>query len=150
MQVIERDAVLQALRSALKPLPYVIAMWEGGSAAWGRADEWSDIDLQILVEDERSTDTFAHVDRALESLSPIDLRFEVPQPTWHGHEQVFYRLRDAGEYRIVDVAVMRRSSHHQLRERERHGNRVACARASTGSSPSRALSTSSLPLRITS
>ncbi len=33
------------------------------------------------------------VERALESVSPIALRFEVPQPTWHGHYQAFYRLR---------------------------------------------------------
>ena len=55
--------------------------------------------------------------------APIEIRFEAPRPTWHGHEQVFYRLRRAGEYRLVDLAVMRRSAPHQLNERERHGNR---------------------------
>lgn len=120
---LSRDAILAAVRRAVEPLPFVLAMWEGGSAAWGRDDRWSDVDLQLLVEDDRVGDAIAAVETALTALSPIEIRFEAPRPTWHGHDQVFYRLRDAGEHRIVDVAVMRRSAPQQLRERERHGER---------------------------
>jgi len=124
MPELGRDAIVTAVRSAVEPLPYVVAMWEGGSAAWRREDRWSDVDLQLLVDDERVADAIRAVDQALAELSPIEIRFEAPRPTWHGHDQVFYRLRDAGEFRIVDLAVMRRSAPGQLRERERHGERV--------------------------
>jgi hypothetical protein len=120
---LEKEAILAAVRRAVEPLPYVLAMWEGGSAAWGRDDRWSDVDLQLLVEDERVTDAVRAVEACLEALSPVEIRFGAPKPTWHGHEQVFYRLRAAGEYRIVDLAVMRRSAPNQLSERERHGER---------------------------
>jgi hypothetical protein len=33
------SSILTTLRAALKPLPYVHAMWEGGAAAFGRMDE---------------------------------------------------------------------------------------------------------------
>jgi hypothetical protein len=124
MSELGRDAIVRAVRAAVEPLPWAIALWEGGSAAWGRADEWSDVDLQLLVEDDRVAEAIERVEAALEALSPIALRYPAPKPTWHGHDQVFYRLRDAGEFRLVDLAVMRRSSRQQLAERERHGERV--------------------------
>jgi hypothetical protein len=42
---ITRSSILTALRAALKPLPYVHAIWESGAAASGREDEWSDGDF---------------------------------------------------------------------------------------------------------
>jgi GNAT superfamily N-acetyltransferase len=121
---INRSRILAVVRHALEPQPFVLAMWEGGAAAWARTDAWSDIDLQILVEDGSADAAFALVEGALESLSPIELRFAAPRPTWHGHDQVFYRLQETDESLLVDLVVMKRSSRNQLRERERHGERV--------------------------
>ena len=42
-----RAEILVTLRAALEPLPYTHALWEGGAAAFGRVDDWSDIDLQV-------------------------------------------------------------------------------------------------------
>jgi len=42
---VTRSSILSALRAALEPLPFVHAMWEGGAAAFGRVDEWSDGDF---------------------------------------------------------------------------------------------------------
>jgi hypothetical protein len=122
VQELTREQIIEVVRVAVEPYPFVIALLEGGSAAWGRADTWSDIDLNLFVDDGFAPDAIGLVDGALRDLSPIDIRFVVPQPTWHGHEQVFYRLRDAGEYLLVDLAVMQRSSSNLLRERERHGS----------------------------
>lgn len=120
---LSRQEIINTIRAATEPLPYVTAMWEGGSTAWERDDQWSDVDLQLLIEDESVDDTIDCVDQTLSELSNIELRFRVPQPTWHGHDQVFYRLADAGEFLLIDLAIMKRSNPNQFNERERHGER---------------------------
>jgi hypothetical protein len=64
---------------------------------------------------------FRAAEGALQGLSPIELRWRLSEPTWHGHSQCFYRLRDAGPYLLVDFVVMKRSSQNRFAERERHG-----------------------------
>ena len=72
-----RDDIIQALRSALEPLAFVNAMWEGGAISFGRLDRYSDIDLQIDVKDGSVSRTVAIVEKALEKLSAIEKRYEV-------------------------------------------------------------------------
>jgi hypothetical protein len=110
-----------ALRAALEPMPGALALWEGGSAAFGRADAWSDLDLHVLAEDDAVEEVVAAVDRALAVLGPIAARRRLPEPTWHGHSQVFCRLADSPEHLVVDLVVLRRSVPERFLERERHG-----------------------------
>lgn len=119
-----RETILDALKSALEPLEYVHALWEGGAAAFGRVDEWSDIDLQTLCDDDRVEDVFRVTEQTLSRLSPIDLQIRLPEPLWHGHSQTFYRLEDAGPYLLIDFVVMKMSSSNRLREQEIHGDAV--------------------------
>jgi hypothetical protein len=119
-----REAILTAIRAATEPLEFVDAMCEGGSAAWGRVDEYSDLDVRLVVADEHVAEAASAVERALDAIGPIELRFEVPGPTWHGHAQIFFRLRSAGEHRLVDLALMKRSAPDLFLERERHGEPV--------------------------
>jgi hypothetical protein len=116
-----REEIVAALRAALEPLPGALALWEGGSAAFGRADAWSDLDLYVLAEDDAVEEVMAAVDRALAGLGPIAARRRLPEPTWHGHSQVFCRLADAPEHLVVDLVVLRRSAPERFLERERHG-----------------------------
>jgi len=69
---LKREPILKALQQGLEPLDYVLAMWEGGAAAFDRVDEWSDIDIQFVVEDGRADEAFVVIERVLEALSPID------------------------------------------------------------------------------
>ncbi len=118
-----RDELIEVLRRALEPLPYVNAAWLGGSDAFGRADELSDIDLQLDVADGSVEPTFDAVEAALEAASPIVARLVMPMPTWHGHAQRFYRLRDASEFTAIDVVVMEHSNPARYyTEAERHGH----------------------------
>lgn len=119
-----RQHILRALTQALEPLEYTCAMWEGGAACFDRVDEWSDIDLQIDVHDERVDDALQVVERTLLELSPIDLKYELPQPTWHGHAQTFFRLQNASPFLLVDLVVMRHSNANKFLEPEIHGNAV--------------------------
>jgi hypothetical protein len=116
-----RKEVLAALTGALQPLDYVHALWEAGAVSFGRVDEWSDIDLQAVVDDEHVEDTFGVVEKALESVSPIDLMYRLPEPTWHGHSQVFYRLERASPFLLLDFVVMKASAGNRFLAPEIHG-----------------------------
>jgi len=121
MYTVDRDAIIGTLREVLEPLEYVYAMWEGGSTATGRMDQWSDIDLQVDAEDDRTEDVVQVAEAALSGLSPIELKYRLPEPTWHGHAQAFYRLRDAGPFLLVDFVVMRHSSAEKFLQAAIHG-----------------------------
>lgn len=124
MTKVTREQVLQLLVEKLEPLDYTQALWEGGAAAFNRQDEWSDIDIHLVVDDDHVEDAFIIVDRALESLSPIDLKYELPQPTWHGHAQAFYRLELGGRFLIIDLVVIQLSHPEKYLEPELHGQAV--------------------------
>jgi hypothetical protein len=121
---LERQPILAALRAALEPLEYVYAMWEGGAAAFGRIDRWSDIDLMVDAQDERVGEVMALIETTLAGLSPLDLKYPLPEPTWHGHAQTFFRLVNAGPYLLLDVCVLRHSNPNRFIEREIHGEAV--------------------------
>src|SRR5690348_9403071 len=73
--LLKRQQIIEAMITALKPLEYVHAFWEGGAAAFGRVDEWSDIDAYLLVDDAKIADAFLAVEKALESVSPIRQKY---------------------------------------------------------------------------
>lgn len=119
--MIERQQIIGALHAALEAEPYVRAGWLGGSDATGRQDQWSDVDLQVIVADDRVEDAFLRVEATLCALSPIAVRYRLPEPTWHGHAQEFYQLRDAEPWHLVDFVAMKESAPDRFLERERHG-----------------------------
>jgi predicted nucleotidyltransferase len=122
--ILNREQIIEAIRAAAEPLADVNAMWLGGSDAFGRVDEHSDIDAVIDVADGTHEQVFELVEQALGSLSPITRRYRLPEPTWHGHHQCFYELRDAGEFNQVDLVLMERSQGPRFDEREQHGEPV--------------------------
>lgn len=119
MQSIDRNALIQTVRTALSNLAYVDAAWEGGSAAFGALDEYSDVDAVLVVADDAVEPTFSAVEAALSSLSPIKVRYDVPGS--FGYTQKFYSLRDACEFLVLDLVLIRRSDPLLFRETELHG-----------------------------
>jgi predicted nucleotidyltransferase len=119
-----RLRIIQTLVEALKPLDFVHALYEGGSAAFNRVDEWSDIDLYAVVDDGKMKDTFSEIEKALESLSPIAQKLEIPQLPWPGVSQVFYKLKVTSQYLLIDFAVLENSSPEKFLEPQIHGNAV--------------------------
>jgi len=119
-----RDVVIQALVDALEPLSYVHAFYEGGAVAFNRVDEWSDIDLYLVVDDEKINETFTAVENMLKSLSPIKQKYDVPQTGWPGVSQAFYRLKSTSEYLIIDLAILKLTGSEKFLEPEIHGNVV--------------------------
>lgn len=121
---VSRADILSALESHLAPLDYVLAMWQGGAAAFDRTDAYSDIDLHLDVVDDHIEAAEAVVQAALTSLSPLSVRFRLPEPTWHGHTQVFYRLRDASPFLMLDCVFMRHSHPQKFIQPQQHGQAV--------------------------
>ncbi len=119
---VSREDVLSAMRGALEPLDHVQAMWEAGAIAFDRVDEWSDIDLQVACDDGRVEDVFGTVENTLRTLSPIDLRYRLPEPTWHGHSQAFYRLEGASPFLMLDFVVMKAGAEDKFLQPEIHGH----------------------------
>jgi predicted nucleotidyltransferase len=118
---IERKDLVHTIVNALKPLDYVHAVWEGGAASFGRVDEWSDIDLYVVCDDERVEDSFGVMKEAITSMSEINLEFRLPEPAWHGHSQVFWQLAEASPFLFMDIAVMKRSSKDKFLQYKIHG-----------------------------
>lgn len=121
---IGRQDIVASFIKALEPLAYVDALWEAGAASFGRVDQWSDIDLYAVVEDGRVEDAFKSVEQALLNLSEIDLKFRLPEPTWHGHSQCFYRLKKTSPFLYIDFVVMKESSKDKFLQFQIHGRPV--------------------------
>lgn len=119
MDTVSRSQLVDALRHTLQNIDAVDAAWEGGSAAFGSEDALSDVDAVAVVADDAIDSAFAQVELALNALSPVTLRYDAPGSA--GFAQKFYRLRDAGEFLVVDLVFIRRSDPLLFREVELHG-----------------------------
>jgi hypothetical protein len=92
-----RDQISGAVCRALEPFSDVVAGWEGGSAAFGLIDNYSDIDLFFLVNDNASHEPlYAAVEDALRGVSPVVASHYVAPGR-------YYQLEAAGEYLLVDL-----------------------------------------------
>ncbi len=113
-----RTRISAAVCDALEPLPEVLAGWEGGSAAFDALDQYSDIDLNVLVVDTADVDSlFRLAEQALTILSPIIGSHASPPGR-------YYQLRDAGEFLLVDLIILRTDAAEQCLGTERHGKAV--------------------------
>lgn len=121
---LSREEILEALSDALLDLDYVDAMWEGGAAAYRRVDAWSDLDLYVVVRDDKVDDAFGAIEDVLSRISHIETKFPVAHPPASGIAQAFYRLETASPYLLVDLAVLKRSAPDKYLEPEIHGRAV--------------------------
>lgn len=76
-----REKFLKTIIAALQPKDFVLAFWQGGSAAHGYTDEWSDIDIEVIVEDNYVQQTFDIVEAALQTIYEISFKCRVSEPT---------------------------------------------------------------------
>jgi hypothetical protein len=117
-----RAELIDALRTRLSDAPWAQAAWLGGSDANGRTDRWSDIDLVTIVDDDAVEQAFGAARAAVETVAPIGLELRLPQPTWHGHDQVFWQLEGVPDWCMIDLVVIRAgSTSPRFLEVERHG-----------------------------
>jgi hypothetical protein len=120
MRMLTRQSIITAL-GALSTHGFIRAASLGGSDATGRADELSDVDLVLFVTPGHVEQTAQAVDELLRTLSPINIHWRLPMPTWHGFHQAFYQLVDAPEHLMIDWLVVEVDQPHPWFEVERHG-----------------------------
>lgn len=125
--MLTRQAITAAL-STLKSHDFIRAATLAGSDATGRADDLSDIDLVLFVTRGGIEPAAQAIDALLRTLSPINLSWRLPMPTWHGFNQAFYQLKDAPEHLMIDwviIEVGEGAPPHPFFEVERHGTHKA-------------------------
>jgi GNAT superfamily N-acetyltransferase len=93
--------IINRLREALEPLPYIYALWLEGADAIGATDEYSDIDFWVDFEDACEEQAFEVVENALGSLASIDYKYVMP----HDHPKIrqrIYHLAGTSKYLMID------------------------------------------------
>lgn len=99
--MINSEIIIKRLKEELEPLQYVHAMWLEGADAIGQADEYSDIDIYIDIEDEYEQEAIHKVENILSRISEIDYKYVMN----HGHpklRQRIYHLKGSSEYLMID------------------------------------------------
>ncbi|MGB3427529.1 MAG: hypothetical protein WBA53_05065, partial [Burkholderiaceae bacterium] len=115
-----RGAVIEAVIARLLPISAVRACFEGGSAATGRLDDYSDIDLVIVAPLDVADEAFDAVEAAL-APHRISHVWRVDPPPFPDTAQRFYFLADAPRFFAVDCVVVAEAAAVQFLESERHG-----------------------------
>jgi hypothetical protein len=115
----------------LEPIPDVLAVFEAGSASFGRVDDFSDIDLVADVQPGAEDVVFELLEAGLAACvkselphcaEPFLARKIIPVPAWHGMHQRFYRLAATNEWLLLDIALRPANQPELFAEAERHGS----------------------------
>jgi hypothetical protein len=101
----ERERIVAALRAALEPEPRVHALWLEGSLANGTADELSDVDLWIDVDDEWVDGVLPRVAEILGQLGELDFDYPLPRHPSPLIRQRFFHLAGTPEWLTIDVCA---------------------------------------------
>jgi predicted nucleotidyltransferase len=117
----KRDDMVSAMVEKLRQADFVHAVWEAGAASFDRVDEWSDIDLYVICDDDRIENVITLIEQTLHNMGQVDLKFRVPEPTWHGNSQVFWRLKESSPFLFVDAAIIKKSSKEKFLQYSIHG-----------------------------
>ncbi len=119
-----RSRVLQAIVTALGPFgddARFLAAFEGGSAATGRLDTYSDIDLCVVADSALNDDLFAAIEEALQAIGPFSHVWNVADAPWPGFAQKFYFLDGSPAFFAVDCSLVVPDTGRMFLEVERHG-----------------------------
>ncbi len=99
----------------------VPAAFEGGSAATGRTDGYSDIDLVVVAAPGLHEAVFEALEAIIAATDTITHTWAVADPLLPGMTQRFYLLADAPQFFMLDCVAIAPASLPPLLERERHG-----------------------------
>ena len=116
--------IVSELKELYKENENILAVWEGGSAATGYLDEYSDLDLALITTDDTIEEIFKLTEQFLEKNYGISNKFRMPEPNWHGHSQCFYKLTESPKFFYVDMLIEKESAKNRFTESDRHGDSI--------------------------
>ncbi len=117
-----RDELRRPLIAAMESLDAVLALWEDGSASFGRSDTFSDIDFAAIVK-EGQVECAAEAARlALSRVGAIAREYR--QPTYHGDAQFFWQMEAASPFNFVDFTLIERRPEAFRIDRGIHGDPI--------------------------
>lgn len=119
-----RNSLREQLYPALIVLEEVRALWEGGSAARGALDDFSDIDICMHAREDAFARIWDVFEEALAKVATIEQSWSPGKGLWEGMAQRVYILEDAPPYFMLDVVLFPTSHPIPILERERHGEPV--------------------------
>ncbi len=122
--MVRRSDVVKGMKELLEKKSFVIAAWEGGSAATDHLDDYSDLDVMIVCEDDAVEQVFDMLDDHFEYSYGIIRKFRVPEPTWHQLSQTFYQIKGTSELFYLDIAVIKESVPDKFTDPLRHGEGI--------------------------
>jgi len=96
-------------------------MWEAGSAAFGRVDDYSDLDIGLLASVGSNDEVWGIVDQAFAELGGVSLRWSEPNPLFSGMDKRIFRPRQATRWLQVDIGLFPENAAELYNEPERHG-----------------------------
>lgn len=107
---IGRERITTALHSALKQNEDVLAMWEGGAAAFDRLDAWSDLNLRFACPKGGTDAVFSAIETVIVDLGGYDLKIPASPRPGYSYTQYLYRLKEAPSFQILDAVVFEEGS----------------------------------------
>lgn len=117
-----QDQLMMELIPELEKAPQILALYQCGSAAFDRMDEWSDIDLILLAQDGTIPEVFRAVDRAVSARHRLKATLGETEAGWPGVWQKTYLLADESPYHLFEVAVIQADAATTFTEPEIHGD----------------------------
>ncbi|MDD5529336.1 MAG: hypothetical protein PHX21_04825 [bacterium] len=120
--ILKRATIIKAIVETLQPLKFVQALWEGGAAVFNRVDEWSDIDIMVVSDEDTVDKVFQHTEKTLKKLSGIEFLCEMPLASSGGFYQRFYKLKNTDKFLLIDFAIAKLSKPDKFLQKEIHGN----------------------------
>jgi len=119
---LKRDELLRTLVDALEKMDEVLALWEDGSASFGRTDAYSDIDLSAIVKMGQVSGVAEAAKLALSRVGSIAREYH--QATYHGDSQFFWQLAGMSPFNFVDITLMERKVEPFRIDRDTHGDPI--------------------------
>ncbi|MBC8384793.1 MAG: nucleotidyltransferase domain-containing protein [Candidatus Cloacimonetes bacterium] len=117
-----REKIKEELKQLFQSHDSILAVWEGGSAATGFLDEYSDLDIGMIAEDKAIETVFEQIEELLEKNYGIQHVFKVPDKMWHEHAHRFYIIDNSTPLFYVDILIEKESATgNRFLESDRHG-----------------------------
>ncbi len=103
-----RHTILRHLQAKLESDEHVYAMWLEGSDGTGTSDEFSDLDINVDVEDGYEIVALTNIKKFLEDLGKLDSISVITRPNEDLWFQVFH-IATTSPYLLIDVNIQRHS-----------------------------------------